>query len=489
MSQNSETYPLGRGPPLEVVDKVPSPEEFFHLKEIGLKDKILKVYGPAIIALGMSIGSGEYLLGPSLFAKHGMSLLWLIVVSAVLQTSYNYMWAKWTITTGEIPIIGMLRGGIWIGILGLLAMWFCFGWPGWAATSATAVASAQLGRVAGPQDAWLTKTWAYVLIILSFIIISLGAKISRTLEIWNWFDLIVIFGSFVIFDIILVPAKVWAEAAVGLVSFGYIPPNVDPSILAGVVGFTGFATGLNYVLANYYRDKGYGVGSLVGYIPAIIGGTKVPLSPVGKIPKLTEENVSVMKRWYKFMMEEQVYIFFVGAIIGMILPGLLAHALLPVGSSLPAWGVAAYEGKMLSKVWGSFGWWFGLLVGALTLFKTQVGLVDVITRNTTDALWKIEGIREWAKGDVRRVYYVICAVFLGWTAIAINLTRPFWLIVISANMANFGALFGVPIIIYLNRKLPKEYKAHAALEAIAVIFMIFCGIFFFYGLLSKLGII
>ena len=478
---------LGKGDPLEVAGKVPTPEEVFHLKEIPISKKIFKVYGPAVIALGMSIGSGEYLLGPSLFMKFGMGLAWLILIAAILQTSYNYMWGKWTLLTGEIPIVGMLRGGAWIGILGLLGIWFAFGFPGWAATSATAVASAQLGRVAGPQDMFLVKVWAYILLISSFVIVSVGAKISRTLEIWNWFDLIVIFGSFIVFDILLVPGKVWAETGVGLISFGYIPKGVNPSVLGGVIGFTGFAAGLNYVLANYYRDKGYGVGSLVGYIPTAIGGRKVLLSPVGKIPALTPENISRVERWKKYMMEEQVYIFFIGAVIGMLLPGILAHGLLPLGSSMKAWGVAAYEGTALSKVWGIYGWGFGLLVGALTLFKTQVGLTDVITRNTTDILWKVKGIREWAKGDVRRVYYGICAIFLIWAGIAVNLARPFWLIVISANMANFGALYGVPILIYLNRKLPKQYRTSVILEIVAIIFMIFCAYFFYYGVLSRIG--
>lgn len=480
-----KTYPLGRGPPLEVVEEVPSPEEVFNIKEISTWKKIAKVYGPAVIALGMSVGSGEYLLGPSLFMKYGMGLLWLVLVAAILQVSYNYMWNKWTITTGEIPIIGMLRAGIWAGILGLILIWLSFGWPGWAATSATAVATAQLGHVATAAEAGLVKAWAYVLLIIGLVIISVGEKISRTLEIWNWFDLIVIFGSFVVFDIILVPADAWMQAAVGLVSFGYIPKGVDPSVLAGVVGYTGFAAGLNYVLSNYYRDKGYGVGSKVGYIPAIIGGRKVPLSPVGKIPDPTPKNLSVMKRWYRLMLEEQVFIFWLGAIIGMILPGLLGWGIAP-GKEMAAWGVAAYEAEILSKIWGAWGWGFGLLVGALVLFKTQVGLLDVLTRNTTDLLWRAEGVRKWAKEDIRRVYYIIVVIILIWTAIALNLTQPFWLIVISANMANLGGILGVPLLLYLNRKLPKEYKASWPLELLTIVFFFFCAYFFWYGVISRL---
>jgi hypothetical protein len=33
--------------------------------------------GPGVIVLGLSIGSGEFLLGPAIFVKHGLTLLWV----------------------------------------------------------------------------------------------------------------------------------------------------------------------------------------------------------------------------------------------------------------------------------------------------------------------------------------------------------------------------------------------------------------------------
>lgn len=39
---------------------------------------------------------------------------------------------------------------------------------------------------------------------------------------------------------------------------------------------------------NYYRDAGYGMGHRAGYIPAVIGGKKMSVSPLGKIFKMTK---------------------------------------------------------------------------------------------------------------------------------------------------------------------------------------------------------
>src|SRR5436190_6240686 len=39
--------------------------------------------GPGVIALGVSIGSGEFLLGPAAFVKYGLALLWVVGVAAL----------------------------------------------------------------------------------------------------------------------------------------------------------------------------------------------------------------------------------------------------------------------------------------------------------------------------------------------------------------------------------------------------------------------
>ncbi len=59
------TYELGVSrPPLEVLD-LPTPEEVFGVEKVGVKETLKYAIGPAMIALGISVGSGEWLLGPS----------------------------------------------------------------------------------------------------------------------------------------------------------------------------------------------------------------------------------------------------------------------------------------------------------------------------------------------------------------------------------------------------------------------------------------
>src|SRR5690349_6584958 len=61
----------------------------------------LRTVGPGIIALGVSIGSGEFLLGPAAFVQHSLSLLWVVIVAIVFQTIFNTEVVRYTLATGE----------------------------------------------------------------------------------------------------------------------------------------------------------------------------------------------------------------------------------------------------------------------------------------------------------------------------------------------------------------------------------------------------
>ena len=98
----------------------------------------LAVVGPGVIVLGASIGSGEFLLGPAVFVRHGLSLLWVTVVAVFLQTVFNTELMRYTIATGEPIYTGFMRTrpsstgwGWFYATLHVLQM----GWPAFAANA------------------------------------------------------------------------------------------------------------------------------------------------------------------------------------------------------------------------------------------------------------------------------------------------------------------------------------------------------------------
>src|SRR5688572_22360094 len=69
----------------------------------------LGVVGPGVIVLGGAIGSGEFLLGPAVFVRYGLTLLWVTGVAILLQTIFNTELMRYTLATGEPIFTGFMR--------------------------------------------------------------------------------------------------------------------------------------------------------------------------------------------------------------------------------------------------------------------------------------------------------------------------------------------------------------------------------------------
>src|SRR5262245_31475863 len=99
----------------------------------------LGVVGPGVIVLGSSIGSGEFLLGPAVFVRHGLSLLWLTTVAVFLQTVFNTELMRYTVATGEPVFTGFMRTRpsptVWAWFYAGL-YFLQVGWPAWAGAAA-----------------------------------------------------------------------------------------------------------------------------------------------------------------------------------------------------------------------------------------------------------------------------------------------------------------------------------------------------------------
>lgn len=133
------TIQIGVSRPPLPLGNLPTPEEVFNKPRIGPKELFTCVLGPSMIALGVSIGSGEWLLGPLGFGKYGfIGLGFLVMVSAVLQTFYNVENARYTLATGEVPIVGFYRAppgvAFWLPVC-LLLIYIGWIWGGWASAA------------------------------------------------------------------------------------------------------------------------------------------------------------------------------------------------------------------------------------------------------------------------------------------------------------------------------------------------------------------
>ncbi len=477
---SQQTYPGGKGPAFPVTDMPESRWGKMTPKQTFL------MMGPAIIALGGSIGGGEWLIGPAMFVKYGLVLLWVTTLSTTLQTFLNLEMTRYTLVTGEPITIGFMRlapGKNFWGWLFTIAGFIERAMPGWALACATAVAAMQLRRIPALADKPVVIFWAYFIFIGLGVLISIGGKVEKTLEIVQWIMVPTILIALIVLDAFLAPASTWGQALVGYVSFGAMPPGVDILMFGALVGYSAYGGFGNTCLTNWYRDKGYGMAAKIGYIPAAVGGREVHVSPSGNMPAPTSENVARFRGWWKLLNFDQWAIFWVGGCLGMALPGMLYVSQLPRGTTLAPWGIAVAAAQRF----GTLGLYMIAAMGFWIMFSSSMSNIDLVPRQCTDMLWYASPrVRKWVKNDIRKLYYVLLLAVLVWGTIYVNITLPIIILAISANVANFTMALSAILTVIVNRKfLAKEFRPKVWREVVMIAATVFYGFFFTLFVLTQ----
>ena len=459
----------------------------------------LGVVGPGVIVLGLSIGSGEFILGPATFVKHGLSLLWVTLVAIALQTVFNLELMRYTVATGEPVFTGFMRtrpsAKVWAvfyaGLYFLQA-----GWPAWAATAAGAVFFLFERRMATAADASTVYYIGCASFFLCVLVLLLGRRIERTLELLNWVLVACILGSFLVLALVFVPPGTWLAAITGYAGYDYargafdpLPRGVDFILLGALVGYAGGGGVANITLANWARDKGYGMGRHAGYIPAAVGGKKVHLAHSGFTFAATPDAMRRWRGWWRIVRADQWGVFFIGAVLGILLPALLYVTFLPRGEDIRGLGIAAALATSIGAQVGPVMAGVIAFLGAWLLLKTQLDFVEAMTRAVTDILWTgSAAVRRWRGGDVRAVYYAVLALLCVWGMIALGVAQPIVLLQLSANVA--GAVFVVASLhlLYVNtRLLPPAVRPPLWRRAALVLMAAFYGFFVTLSLARVIG--
>ncbi|GAA1016810.1 hypothetical protein Aple_042940 [Acrocarpospora pleiomorpha] len=482
MTEVSSTRPLGVSRPDLAVTDLPAPEEVFKVSRIGPKELIKFAVGPSLIALGISIGSGEWLLGPQAVGQYGfIGVGWVITVSALLQTFYNVEISRYIMATGEAPVVGWGRVPpgylLWVP-LSVFVVIFAFIAGGWAASAGQGVYALVHGEVP-PAGAEEPRLWAIALLLLVFLITAAARRVSRALELANWIMVGAILAGLLVIDLFVVPFSQWWEAIRGFVTPSAPPAGISATQLGALAGFTALASGLNWYVMGHYRDKGYGMGYRTGFISGLRGGRTELLASGVTFPD-DEKNRKLWKRWYRLLLTDMWGIFFVGAILGMLLPTMLmARAVEMSGERPTTANVPTFVAAALGDEYGRGMFYLMLILGVLILFSTQLGIFEAMVRVTTDAAHGTSTrLRVLIEGDPRRFYYPFMLVLLVIIAVVLHLALPVSLVQWSANMSNLGALIYPFLLMYLNSRLPKAARPRWYHHVILVLNFLFFGFFF-----------
>ena len=400
----------GTGPPFHRVDEVPRVPRLAH------------VVGPSVIALGMGLGAGEFLLWPNLVAVNGFSIWWLFWLGVLTQFVVIGEIERWTVATGESVFTGMARltrRPVWPWFF-FAATLVSFLWPGWASQSAE-FTRATVNVLAGSEVIGRWQPLALGMLAFIWCALALSRVVYNALE---RFEILLVLAFFPLLFLALLAVGVLpgdvAALARGAASVGRVPPELlsgaqFPTLLIAVA-YAGSGGTLLLAQSLWIRDKGFGMGAYQGRIAGIRGRAE-PVEPRG-FAFAADDAVAVRRfRGWMRLAERELLVTFVALILlSVAITTLLVAATIGTGHPELAGdlsGLVAAQARVLRERAGAWLEVLFLLGGALVLFSTQVGIVDTVTRITGDVFHYRVGLRHAGRLGLRFTFLAFLTLLVG----------------------------------------------------------------------------
>ena len=443
----------------------------------------LRVIGPGALLLGLSLGSGDWLLGPVVVTRHGPALLWICTASVLLQAALNAEMARYTLATGEPIWSGFLRTrpgpGFWAWAYSGLHL-LQLGWPGWALAAGASLAAIFLGRTPRDED-------QAVVVLLGYLVF--GAALAATLlgrrgqdALWRA-DRLFLVATLVYLGalaVVLVPAPTWTTTARGFVAplVGEAPPpgDLDWLLLAAFAAYSGAGGVVNASLTHWLRDKGFGMASSGRGSPVPVAGHHLHPVSEGVQVEPTAGNLEKWREWWRYLGLHLGLPWVLGPLAAMALPVLVTVHLVPRGANTLGSAGPVVLARGLGEVGDLWLWFPTLVAGFWIFFSTQRGVAEGFTRSVTEILWAgSDRARSWAGERAPRLYHGVLATFGLAGALALVLGDPLRLILIGANVGAVGFVVLSAHTLYVNRSLlPRPLRPALWQEAAVVA----CALFF-----------
>ncbi|KQT69698.1 MULTISPECIES: Nramp family divalent metal transporter [unclassified Aureimonas] len=447
------THVLGRP---EVRDLPPAPKD------------TRRIIGPGIVAAGVGLASGEFVLYPYIASQVGLVFVWAALVGVMTQFFLNMEIERYTLATGETALTGFSRFWRHWGLVFALMTYFANLWPGWVTSSAT-----MLTFLFGGEASWI----AIAMLIAIGLILTLAPTVYVVLERMQMVKVAAVGLLIVVSGIFVITADAWASLP-EIVTRASIPAQeLGFALLLGALAFAGAGGGQNLCQSNWIRDKGFGMGQYVPKITSPITGEPEAAPSTGFVFEPTPENMARWDRWWRFANLEQLLTFVLITFITIIFTSLLAYATV-YGEEGLANSIAFVqrEGQVLAE---RVGGWFGALfwlIGAFSLFAAGTGIVDYTSRVAADVL-RTSYLKD---SNESRLYFMLVwgLVVVGVIVLLVGLTQPLVLLVISACVGGLMMFIYSLLLIRLNRKvLVPEIRPGAVRVAMLVwSFLLFGGL-------------
>jgi Mn2+/Fe2+ NRAMP family transporter len=191
---------------------------------------MLAMIGPGIVLSASAIGGGEWLLGPTVTAKYGGSLMWLAATSIIFQAIYNIEISRYTLYCGEPIFSGKFRTppGPWFWLCVYLLFDFSALFPYLAASAAIPVEVLVLGGEFPQHETvayhwWLNKVISSLIVVLGMLPLIFGGKIYNSLKVCMSLKLVLLFTFLLVLGVLFSRPATWGQIWSGFFKVGNVP--------------------------------------------------------------------------------------------------------------------------------------------------------------------------------------------------------------------------------------------------------------------------
>ncbi|HEV7469115.1 MAG TPA: Nramp family divalent metal transporter [Pseudonocardia sp.] len=428
--------------------------------------------GPGIVAAGVGLASGEFILFPYIASQVGLTFVWAALLGLITQYFLNMEIERYTLATGETAVTGFSRLWKHWGLVFAILAYFANIWPAWATSSATLVTYAFGGNAA---------VIAVVILVVVGLILTLAPIVYNALEKAQMVKVAAIVLLIVVGALVAI-GPAWADTPQIVTRPGFPVAELGFALLMGALAFAGAGGGQNLVQSNWIRDKGFGMGHYLPKIVSPLTGEAEARGRVGFVFPPTEQNLTHWRGWWRFANREQLLTFVLISFVSIVFMSLLAYATV-FGNESVANDISflQVEGRVLM---GSVGTWFGYffwIIGAVALFTAALGIVDYTSRLAADVLKTMY----FPDASESKLYagLVWGLVIIGILVISVGFSQPLALAIISACTGGTMMFIYSGLLIAINRKmLPKPIRI-GGFRAAALIWS-----FLLFGVLAVLTV-
>jgi hypothetical protein len=436
-----------------------------------------KVVGPGIVAAGVGLASGEFILWPYVASQVGLVFLWGALVGVTTQWFLNMEIERYTLATGETALSGFSRYWKHWGLVFAVLIYFANLWPGWATSSATLLTY----LFGGGEPRYI----AVGILIVVGLILTLAPVVYDALERVIFVKIAAILTFIVVAIVAAIGGDTWERAPDAITNFGQFPGELEFAVLLGAIAFAGAGGGQNLCQSNWIRDKGYGMGAYVPRLVSPITGQEEPAPSTGYTFVPDEENLTRWRRWWRLANVEQLSSFVLITVLTIFFMSMLAFSTVFGRPGLPDdIGFIEIEGQIFKQ---EVGGWFGSLfwsIGAFSLFAASLGIVDYTSRIAADVL-KTNYLRDSPTGESRLYFRLVWGlVAIGCLILLVGADQPLILLVISACVGGIMMFIYSMLLLRMNRR---SLPAAIRVRSFRVVALLFATAFF--GVLSAITLV